>query len=459
MCFFREKTRWAVEPQTEEQGMLHIITGRPGASKSLNCFKTVCTDSKYTGRPKYYHNIKLNLLDYQQCKTFQAFFYDCYLPSLTKAQRSLLDPMIKPVHAQKRFLELSDAPFLEQAFKTHDPLRQWLKWVKICYPQKVLQQVAAIEKQCPEGVELTFKDFEHLNLHWQHFKEPHRWYELEGYSVLVIDEAQEFFPVRSGKEKVPLYASRFEKHRHDSFDVILVTQHPNFLDVHLRRLTGHHTHYFNFWGSAKVTRYYWDKCVDPDDHFAKKEGRKSVISKPKRYYGVYFSAFEHTHKLKLPAVLLLIPVLLVVIGFALYLGTVTLFNPDTLAADDEADSVAAETSLLPDLLNRQPSREHYLQERKPRINGLTHTAPLYDHLTKPKAFAKPQNCVLWRQGTEQEECICYSQRVTRMDVPDYLCQSIVRNGYFDETVSDKRHGRNSQTRKRREVRPYGEDEG
>ncbi|OED47183.1 hypothetical protein ACH42_03275 [Endozoicomonas sp. (ex Bugula neritina AB1)] len=429
--------------------MLHFITGRPGASKSLNCFKTVCTDSKYSGRPKFYNNIKLNLLDYQQCKTFQAFFYDIYMPSLTKAQKSVIAPMIQPIHAQKRFVELSDAPFLEQAFQQHNPLRQWLKWIKTCYLAAQVQKVSEIEKNCPEGVELTFKDFEHLNLHWIHFPEPHKWYELQGYSVLVIDEAQEFFPVRSGKDKVPEYASRFERHRHDSFDVILITQHPNFLDVHLRRLCGHHTHYFNFWGSSKVTRYYWDKCVDPDDHFAKTEGRKAVISKPKKYFGVYFSAFEHTHKLKLPLILWLIPVLLGAVALALYFGLATLFTDQPREAEKEP----ASSPLL--LSGTEPqTAEHYFKVRKPRVSGLAYTAPIYDHLTKPKSFQKPQNCVLWREESPEAECICYSQRMTRMDVPDYLCKSIVKNGYFDETLSDKRHGRNSRRSGRKKIEPY-----
>ncbi|WP_419831690.1 zonular occludens toxin domain-containing protein [Endozoicomonas atrinae] len=433
--------------------MLHFITGRPGASKSLNCFKAVCTDKKYAGRPKFYNNIKLNLLDYQQCQTFQAFFYDIYLPSLTKNQKSVIAPMIQPIHEQKRFVTLEDTPFLEQAFQQHDPLRQWLKWVKVCYPASQVQKVSEIEKNAPEGVELTFKDFEHLNLHWTHFPDPHQWFDLQGYSVLVIDEAQEFFPVRSGKDKVPLYASRFEKHRHDSFDVILITQHPNFLDVHLRRLCGHHTHYFNFWGSSKVTRFTWDKCVDPDDHFAKKEGRKSVTGKPKKYFGVYFSAFEHTHKLSLPPVIWLIPILLGAVGFALYLGYTTL-TPDQQG--EAALAPEPSGSLLPVADTEPQSREQYLEERKPRITGMAHTAPVYDHLTKPRSFPKPQNCVLWREGTAQEVCICYSQRVTRMDVPDYLCKAIVRNGYFDETLSDKRHDRNSRRSNRREIEPYDE---
>ncbi|WP_062265421.1 zonular occludens toxin domain-containing protein [Endozoicomonas arenosclerae] len=435
--------------------MLHIITGRPGASKSLNCFKTVCTDTKYQGRPRYYNNIKLNLLDFQVCKTFQAYFYDIYYPSLKKAEKSILNATVQPIHAQKRFVELADVPWLETPFEKHDPLAQWLKWVKRCYPIHDVRSVTEIQKNCPEGTELTFKDFESLNLHWRHFDDPHQWYDLEGYSVLVVDEAQEFFPVRSGKDRVPVYAAKFERHRHDSFDVILVTQHPNFLDIHIRRLAGHHTHYFNFWGSAKVTRYIWDKCVDPDDHFERKEASKSVVGKPKKYFGVYFSAFEHTHKLKLPKALFLIPILLLVIVLALYKGLSTLTRSEKTPEEATKEQ---ESSLLPlsKANAREPvSLEQYIQERTPRLSGLKHTAPIYDPLTKPKAFPKPQNCILWNVDTPEEECICYSQRITRMKVPDYLCRSTVRNGYFDETLSDKHYLRNKPTR--RELKHYKRD--
>ena len=141
--------------------------------------------------------------------------------------RSLwLDPTIKPIHARKRFVELDDLPWLKIQYENHDPLKQWLKWVKICYPAEQLRKIVKIQKDCPEDVELTFKDFEHLNLHWTHFPDPHQWYEMEGHFVLVIDEAQKFFPVRSGKDNVPVYAQKFERHRHDAFDVILITQHP-----------------------------------------------------------------------------------------------------------------------------------------------------------------------------------------------------------------------------------------
>ncbi|MGI9282866.1 MAG: zonular occludens toxin domain-containing protein [Endozoicomonas sp.] len=251
-----------------------------------------------------------------------------------------------------------------------------------------------------------------------------------------------------------MYASKFERHRHDSFDVILVTQHPNFLDIHIRRLAGHHTHYFNFWGSAKVTRYLWDKCVDPDDHFAKQEASKSVIGKPKKYFGVYFSAFEHTHKLKLPKALLLIPVLLLIIVFALYKGLSTLTRSEQKPEEASSNPNDSFLPLSKDNAREPVSLEQYIQARTPRLSGLKHTAPIYDALTKPKAFPKPQNCILWREGTSKEQCICYSQRLTRMQVPEYLCKSIVRNGYFDETLSDKRHDRNSHRNDRREIRPY-----
>ena len=296
--------------------MLILVTGTPGATKTLNTVKSLCRDKKYRGRVKYYHNVRLFLLDYEQCKTFEAWFYDIYLKSLPKLQSFMLQSELSQIHAQKRLAQLTDFPFLENQFKQHQPLQQWLSWVRRCYdannPQ-LKQLISIIKNADADNVDLSFMDFKHLNLHFIHFDTPQEWYNLPAQSVLFIDEAQEFFPVRDGKTKVPLYASKFEKHRHDAFDVITVTQHPNFLDIHLRRLAGQHTHYFNFFNSKRVARYQWDKCSNPDDKEQLKAATKDIIKKDKRYFGAYLSATEHTHRLRLPKAIYLIPVLCCVV--------------------------------------------------------------------------------------------------------------------------------------------------
>ena len=147
-----------------------------------------------------------------------------------------------------------------------------------------------------------------------------------------------------------------------------------------------------------------------------------MINKPKKYFGVYFSAYEHTHKLKLPKSLFLIPILLITIIGAVYLGLSTLRKDADISTEPYIEE---NESLLPTALStardHQPlSLDDYIKERTPRLAGLKHTAPVYDPLTKPRSFPKPQNCVLWNKDTKKEVCICYSQRITRMDVPDYL---------------------------------------
>lgn len=52
--------------------MLYLITGLPGASKTLNTIKTLCEDLRFQNRPIYYHNIKHLALDWQELTKEQA---------------------------------------------------------------------------------------------------------------------------------------------------------------------------------------------------------------------------------------------------------------------------------------------------------------------------------------------------------------------------------------------------
>ena len=78
------------------------------------------------------------------------------------------------------------------------------------------------------------------------------------------------------------------------------------MDNHVRRLTGCHVHYFNPFKSSRVTRYQADKVFDQDDYFQKKNTISSIIKRDKNFYGLYWSADAHTHKLVIPTKLLLV---------------------------------------------------------------------------------------------------------------------------------------------------------
>lgn len=59
-------------------------------------------------------------------------------------------------------------------------------------------------------------------------------------AVVVIDEAQRVFRPRSATSAVPQHVARLETHRHQGLDFVIITQHPQLIDVNVRRLVGRH---------------------------------------------------------------------------------------------------------------------------------------------------------------------------------------------------------------------------
>ncbi|MFC2415994.1 zonular occludens toxin domain-containing protein [Neisseria elongata] len=82
-------------------------------------------------------------------------------------------------------------------------------------------------------------------------------------SLVVIDEAQRPFPIRSAAAKVPPYIEAFATHRPLGLDIVFITQHPSFLDSFVRRLVQRHIHI----SIKPVGRkfYEWNECVGQKD--------------------------------------------------------------------------------------------------------------------------------------------------------------------------------------------------
>lgn len=70
----------------------------------------------------------------------------------------------------------------------------------------------------------------------------------------------------------------------------------------------------------------------------------------------------------------------------------------------------------------------------PRISAMPETAPAYDDLRKPQTVPKPQ-CLI---AKVTDTCACYTQQATILhDYPDALCREYATHGYFDPTRKDR----------------------
>ena len=77
--------------------MLYLVTGLPGASKSLNTLKYIIENDDWSGREIYYNNVKLLMLDIDVCHSFSGWFYGVYLEQLKKSDSKLFEKVMKVV--------------------------------------------------------------------------------------------------------------------------------------------------------------------------------------------------------------------------------------------------------------------------------------------------------------------------------------------------------------------------
>jgi len=268
-----------------------------------------------------------------------------------------------------------------------------------------------------------------------------RWFDLPDGSVIIFDEAYDVFPQRLRGE-APEQVKKLAVHRHKGMDIILICQKVSGqVDSFVRGLIGRHYHMERRFGTSMVTRYEWQKCCENvNDYHAKKEAQTKQIKIDSKYFGAYHSAEVHTVKANVPwKRLAMIPLLLCLVGFAVWFGVGVFFGDDEspALAESESSSVFGSGGLIPQPATGDKflSFQDYVAQYQPRIEGLPHTAPAYDDVTKPKSYPKLA-CIIWRPDTEFEQCKCITQQGTTTKVPASTCKNLANNGMFDPAKED-----------------------
>ena len=275
-----------------------------------------------------------------------------------------------------------------------------------------------------------------LKLDWNYFDDPSKWYELPDNCIIVIDEAQGTFPLRDHKIKVPRMCSEFETHRHKGWDIFLITQDPMFLDIHVRRLCGQHRHVERKFGVAGTVLYDNDKYWNITEYHDRQAANKTPYKYPKKLYGAYKSATQHTVKRKIPKWLYLLPIMLALIIAAVYFFISTLFGDEPVGTVGEGASIAS--SLLPSTLTSSSTTKYdFVTMMKPQIPNMPHTAPFYAEIYKARDFPRPQ-CIA---SGDSSRCSCLSQQGTKMDMSMRVCLDIVKNGVFNPTIEPQNQSR------------------
>lgn len=279
-----------------------------------------------------------------------------------------------------------------------------------------------------------------LKLPWEPF-DPSAWSKLPANSIGIIDEAQFVFPIRQGRSEPPDFIAQLATHRHLGVDLVLITQHPKLLDPFVLRLVDQHFHVRRKFGTKFASVFESVTGVRDNVEKSVKDMIRHEWRYPKQVFDLYRSAEVHTVKSRLPMrvyVMMAAPVLFLGLAWAAW----SRLNPDAqrerlegITGQQPAASAPAGEQPGEGGAVRVPGRPtekrdggvHWVSNFAPRVQGLPHTAPAYDHLTEPVEAPYPAYCV--SLGPDYP-CKCYTQRGTGLSVPLATCQSIAKDGFF-----------------------------
>jgi len=312
---------------------------------------------------------------------------------------------------------------------------------------KTLHAIAFVKKWAErENRPVYYSGIPALTLDWQEI-DPLKWFDVPAKAIVIIDECQKVFRNRSLGSVPGKHVTELETHRHLGIDLVFITQHPSLIDPAIRKLTQCHKHLVRIWGMEASTVHQWGEVRDNCDKPAgRKDSEKTKWGFDKSVYKLYKSSDEHTMKRSIPTrvkMLFILPFVLIALGYLVYSQ---MFGKQNVPGASPASSAALNplgASVLPapavvavaPVFDALADAKQFLAMSTPRVEGLLHTAPKYDDLTKPSTVPVPAMCV--QSGDHGSKCKCYSQQGTPMDIKFSMCVGFAREGFFQDFNPDR----------------------
>ncbi|MFH7806327.1 zonular occludens toxin domain-containing protein [Acinetobacter sp. BSP-53] len=326
--------------------MLHLITGTPGAGKTLYAVSLIVKYEDANERALIYnaaalkHNKELiekhNLADYFASYT--------YFSKKTKEQETVL---FDPDHFD----------YLNDQLRTENIFLDIQFYNGIC---KIIKNDLDLDLK-------TLKDVRHIYANIDGLKVPNvrpieiDWRKCPDGSIIFYDEIQLIYEYSTdNKQDKENIVKQLTIHRHRAFDIYGITQFPSLVHTNYRAVVGLHYHLHRGWGAPSATVYVWANCRDKPNSLGNKltAERDFRFNYPKRLYQYYESATANTVKLRVPLKLfaiLIIPLLgLFMVGNMLF-GGGNNFLGTIFGSKEKTEEVKKETSNKPLDVNKQTS--------------------------------------------------------------------------------------------------------
>jgi len=292
------------------------------------------------------------------------------------------------------------------------------------------------ERRIKENRKVFYHGIPELKLDWIEFDDPKEWYKLPPNSIIVMDEADLYFPVRPNSSSVPEHISMFKFDRKTGLDIYVATQDPTFIDSFVRKSSDIHFHLMRKFGDEISVLH---QFTTVRDDVAK--NRKDSISKdfpfPKQYYGLYKSAEIHNipnhtpFRYYLKYIIPVIVILLIVVAYYAFSSAMHSGEEQANHAKEEVNyNGGGAVNNVKKMDEDDPN--YYFVQNTPRVSTLPQSAPKYDEVTKPTIAPVPAACIL-----SKTKCICYSQQGTKLKTDESFCREVALNGFFIDFDNNK----------------------
>lgn len=279
------------------------------------------------------------------------------------------------------------------------------------------------------------------------------WVDCPEGSIVVIDEAADYFPARGASKDVPATVQEMRKHRHKGIDLWLAVQDVRDLDVAVRRQC---TQYLELSRPAQgtlLTIREYPRCKH--DHENTRQTGVKTWRYDKSLYGLYDSAVMHTHKFKLNGkglfgLLLLGAAVSLIVwgGWGFYSGFLADGGSTTAAGalvNGAKDFAEIDASLYRERVSGSfggsdgSDREFSglwdddAAAWVPAVSGKPWTAPVFAEYWEDEGVAPrfPEACVIFTGKTGGQSCKCWDADAVRVQVGWRLCRSYASGGFPD----------------------------
>ncbi|WP_102944354.1 zonular occludens toxin domain-containing protein [Stenotrophomonas sp. VV52] len=271
------------------------------------------------------------------------------------------------------------------------------------------------------------------------WEDPRKWQELPSGAILFVDEAQKWFGERRSGY-APDYLKAMNTMRgEEGVRMVLLTQHPKYLDSHIKDLVGCHEHLLRESGKLASKLYRCDEIMeDPRSPRGRSKADYEVFRFPIETAGkMYVSANSgHTIKYRMPA--LVRKAILIGGAGVLMLGGVWYFMFRNAYAEiaSTKEQGAAAASGAPTAtrsgggdpaINPSASRvamrtgTDYIAAITPQVQDVPWSAPAF--MARPVVSDPHIYCM-----STSNSCRCVTEQHTRVVVRDDVCRDIARWG-------------------------------